>query len=277
MELSGSHFIYNGVASEQYGLIFANVDTSRLSSLAGESSSVTVYNKSGKKNYFIGEDFESSPLIFDAEVVTEDEHSLDRWTRREIEKWLFHQHDYRKLYVDECCDVSSDTYEVINGEYKQLYLSCRFTNAEKIESANGIIGYKFTIECDSRMAWQDPVGYSYTFDSTGDTFNTVISVNVDTDSKDYVYPKVVISIGSTGGDIIISNLTDDSTRTTSFDGLTPNITLTMKGEGINYVSGDNYLKFSSRNFIRLLDGENKISIYGDIIGIEFEFQNRRYL
>lgn len=277
MELSGSHFTYNGTSSRKYGLIFANANTSRNIALAGEVSSVTVYNKSGKRNYFIGESFEDSPLIFEAEVITDDDHVINSSIRREIEKWLFHQTDYRKLYLDMACDPFSETYEMIDGEQKQLYLNCRFTNPEKLESGAGVVGYKFTIECDNRMAWQDPVVSTYVFESTGESFNTVISVDVDTDVNDYVYPKVAITMGSVGGDIIISNLTDDSTRSTTFVGLTPNITFTMKGEGINYVSGDNYLKFSNRNFIRLLDGENKISLYGDITGIEFEFQNQRYL
>lgn len=277
MELSGSYFMYNGTSSRKYGLIFANANTSRITSLLGAADSVTVYNKNGKRNYFIGESFEDSHLVFDAEVITDNDRGLDLFSRREVEKWLFRQADYRKLYVDVICDVFGETYELIDGEQKRLYLNCRFTNPEKIESGEGTIGYKFTIECDSRMAWQDPVTCSYKFNSTGSSFNTVITVNVDTDINDYVYPKVVITTGRTGGSVTITNLTDDSTRATSFVGLTTNTTVTMKGEGINYVSGDNYLKFSNRNFIRLLDGENRISIYGDITGIDFEFQNQRYL
>ena len=288
MELSGSYFTYNGTSSREYGLIFANANTNRMLALAGDVNSVTIYNKSGKRNYHIGESYEDSHLVFEAELVTDDDHVIGVSSRREIEKWLFHQADYRKLYIDIACDPFGETYEMIDGELKQLYLNCRFINPEKLESGSGIIGYKFTVECDSRMAWQDPVIYSYEFETILDddisndvygstTFNDVVTVNVNTDTNDYVYPKVVITMGSSGGDIIIINLSDDETRTTKFTGLTPNITFTMKGEGINYVSGDNYLKYSNRNFIRLLDGENKISLYGDIAGIEFEFQNQRYL
>jgi phage-related protein len=92
-----------------------------------------------------------------------------------------------------------------------------------------------------------------------------------------VYPKVTIQTGSSGGDIQIINFTDDTTRATSFVSLSPNITLTMRGDGINYISGDYYQKFSNKNFIRLLDGENTLNITGDVKKITFEFQNRRYL
>lgn len=277
MELSGSYFIYNGTSSRQYGLLFANADTSRVTSLIGDIDSVTVYNKSGRRNYFVGESFDNSPLVFDIEVITDDDRGLDLFTRREVEKWLFRQSDYRKLYLDIACDPMGETYEIIDGEQKQLYLNCRFTNPEKLEGNGGIVGYKFTVECDNRMAWQDPVTYTHTIASTGDDYSTTITVDVDTDVGDYVYPTVTISMGVVGGDIIISNLTDDATRTTKFVELTPNITFTMKGDGINYVSGDNYMKFANRNFIRLLDGENTISLYGDITGIKFEFQNQRYI
>lgn len=277
MEISGSHFIYNGVASKSHSLVFANVDTSRFINLSGDVASVTIFSKQDGRNHFIDENLSDSPIVFEAEVVTDDDHALSVHSRREIEKWLFHQPNYRKLYIDEDCDSFAETYEAVNGEYKQLYLNCRFVNPSKIESAAGVVGYKFSVECDSRFAWQDPTTFAFELTSNGESSNTVIDVVTDTDSRDYIYPKVTITMGEVGGDIIISNLTDDATRTTSFSGLTQNITFVMNGNGVNYVSGDNYSKFSNRNFIRLLDGENRLSLYGDIVGIKFEFQNQRYL
>ena len=50
----------------------------------------------------------------------------------------------------------------------------------------------------------------------------------------------------------------------------------MKGE-LNYVSGDYYEKFANRNFIRLLDGENKLLMLGDIDSVEFEYSARRLM
>lgn len=277
MEISGSHFIYNGVASKNYSLVFANVDTSRFTNLSGDVASVTIFSKHDGRNHFIDENLSDSPLVFEAEVVTDNDHALNIRSRREVEKWLFHQSNYRKLYIDEDCDPFAETYEIVNGEYKQLYLNCRFINPTKIETAAGVVGYKFTVECDSRLAWQDPVVYDFALTSSGESSDAVIEVEVDTDVSDYVYPKVTITMGTVGGDIIISNLTDDSTRTTAFSGLTQNITFIMNGNGVNYVSGDNYTKFENRNFIRLLDGVNTLSLYGDIAGIKFEFQNQRYL
>lgn len=277
MDLSGSYFEYNGTTSRKYGLIFAHVETEGFVRLSGEIKSSIIFNKNGKRNYFIGESFEGSPLQFDAEVVMDDGRTFDRYTRHEIEKWLFHQHNYCKLYLDPDCDTYGDTYELINGVQKRLYLNCRFTNPEKIEGNGGLAGYKFTIECDSCMAWQDAVVFEHTLSPDPLTKDSVVTVEVDTDLRDYIYPKVTILTGGSGGNIQIINYSDDITRETSFVNLSPNVTFTMKGEGINYISGDYYLKFSDKNFIRLLDGENTIHIVGDVAKITFEFQNRRYL
>lgn len=396
MELSGNYFTYNGISSMEYGMIFANANTSRNLALTGEIASVTVFNKRDKRNYLIGESYEESALVFEAEVITDDDHALDSTARREVEKWLFHQADYRKLYIDTGCDtkhsifpefhflneygddytwdhgeiglffnlrnpiVIGETYVVkvnqveyvvtateslfmsdycvslnVPGvfeiqyvkigltdfeeynavyspyEYEEnesgmgaftpvsigiytkefyesnvpYYLNCRFIRPEKLESVAGVVGYKFTVECDSAMAWRNPSVIEWSFSDNSsiaeseiaDVFNTTVTVDVDTDIRDYVYPKVTVTTGDVGGDIMISNLTDDPTRVTAFVGLTPNITFTMNGNGINYISGDNYLKFSNRHFIRLLDGENTLSLYGDISGLKIEFQNQRYL
>lgn len=277
MDLSGSYFEYNGTTSRKYGLIFAHVETEEFEQLSGEIKSNVIFNKRGKRNYLIGESFEDSPLRFEAEIIMDNDQIIDRFLRREIEKWLFHQRDFCKLYADMDCDTYGEAYELVNGVQKRVYLNCRFVNPEKIEGNGGLMGYRFTVECDSCMAWQDPVICEYTLTPEAGTNDSVIAVEVDTDLRDYIYPKVTIQTGSSGGDIQIINYTDSSTRTTSFINLSPNITIVMNGDGINYISGEYYLKFSNKNFIRLLDGENTLFINGDVAKITFEFQNRRYL
>ena len=277
MELSGSYFEYNGTTSRKYSLVFGHVKTEQYQKLNGEIKPVVIFDKSGKRNYIIGETFEDSQIEFDAEIVTDNGQTINRFERREIEKWLFHKHNYCKLYVDMDCDTYGESYELVNGVQKRLYLNCRFTNPEKIEGNGGLVGYKFTIECDSCMAWQDAVVYDFTLGNNSQTSSSVIVVDVDTDLHDYVYPKVTIQTGRSGGDIQIINNSDSSTRATKFIDLSPNITFTMRGDGVNYISGQYYQKFSNKNFIRLLDGENDIIVTGDVANITFEFQNRRYL
>jgi phage-related protein len=76
--------------------------------------------------------------------------------------------------------------------------------------------------------------------------------------------------------VLISNSTDSGSRLTGFTGLSPNSTIRMNAD-IGMVSSQQYSKFSKKNFIRLLDGRNSISIIGDVTKISFEWSNRRYL
>ena len=46
---------------------------------------------------------------------------------------------------------------------------------------------------------------------------------------------------------------------------------------LNYISGDNYVKFYDRNFVRFIPGINNIGVIGAVDKIKFEWENRRYL
>lgn len=273
MDLYGCHFEFGGTSSRMYSLIFANTDTERYVKLVGDSKSKTIFSKIGNKNYLIKDDYTDSPIVFDAEIVTDDQTVIGKNDRRKIEKWLFNKPYYSKLFIDMDDDCNGETYDFIDGVQKRLYLNCRFVNPEKLEYNGGVIGYKFSVECDSFMSWQEPVSHLYV--RSGNGVGTTI-VNVDSDISDYIYPDVKISVGSNGGDILITNATDENDRITKIISATPNELITLKGS-INYISGDNFSKFDGRNFVRLLDGENAITIIGDVNSIEFTWQNRRYL
>lgn len=211
-----------------------------------------------------------SPLVFDMEVITEN--PIHQTDIRKIKKWLFYQHGYKKLFVDIADDIDHQTYSLIDGEEKRLYLNCRFINPEKLEYNGGIIGFKFTVECDTNMAYQEPCKKTFTGLEIGDE----MVVEVDTDNADFIYPKVIITTGSIGEEIQIVNHTDSSSRITSFINVPPFSQIIMHGN-TNFISGNYYEKFCHKNFIRLLDGKNIISIEGNVASISFEWQNMRYL
>lgn len=273
-DIYGSHFEYGGVLSRQYGLIVATVNTERMIKLNGDISGSTVFSRVAQKRYLVGDDLSESPMSFEVEILTEDGRGIEQSERREIEKWLFNKHDYRKLYFDMEDDDFGDMQELVDGVRKRLYLNCRFVNPEKLEYNGGVVGYKATLEADSSMFWQDAITKTFTLDNSSASATTVITVDVDSDIDDYIYPKVTFTLGSAGGDVIIINNSDDSTRFTKFVGLSAYASIIMKGE-LNYISGDNYQKFATRNFVRLLDGANNLTVQGNVANIEFEFQNRR--
>ena len=273
-DIYGSHFEFGGLSSRMYDLVFVNLNTSRWVQLAGTSDGVTIYNKGANKSYAIGDDHTKSPVVLEAEIATESCRCLDASEQRQIEKWLFGHKNFRKLYFDMADDPTAATYEIVDGKLYRNYLNCRMLSPERIEGNGGICGYKFQIVCDSNMFWQDAHTHNFSVNNGAPDVSTIITVPVDTDFREYIYPKVKITMGGAGGDITIVNNTDDSTRLTQFVGISPYATVIMKGE-LNYVSDQYYEKLATRNFIRLLDGENKLFVLGDVDSIEFEYSARR--
>lgn len=275
-DIYGSHFEYAGVTSRRYGLIIANVETERLTSVSGAISGVTVFNKNTKRRYLIDDDHNDFPVSFEVDIVTDNERGLEFNERREVEKWLFNKHSYRKLYLDVTDDTRGETYEIIDGLQKQLYMNCRFVNPTRLEYNGGIVGYRVTLEADSGLWWQDAITKKFQVNNTSASSTSIITVTVDTDLDDFVYPKVKITMGGSGGDVIITNNSDDPTRVTRFVDVSPYASIILNGE-LNYVSGQYYEKFYKQNFPRLVDGENNIIVAGNVSTIEFEFNNRRML
>lgn len=275
-DIYGSHFEYAGVSSRTWGLVIVSSTSNRFMKLSGDIEGVTVFSKSANKRYLIDDDYSSSPVKFDIEIITDSDRCLERAEKRQVEKWLFNHSDYRKLYLDIDDDVAQEMYEDVDGLRKRNYLNCRLINPERIEGNGGVVGYKATLEADSPMFWQDAIIKTYEINSESADTTTVISVDVDTDLDEFIYPRVTIQMGDIGGDITICNNNDDSSRLTQFVSMSPLSSVTMNGE-INYVSGQYYLKFSRRNFIRLLDGENNLTIIGDVKSIEFEYSARRFM
>lgn len=274
MELHG-HFHYGSGSSRDYGLMLAHADTNHDGRSSGEIQTVNLFSKRGKRNVFTRDDYSDSPISFDVEILSDSDRPLDQETQRAAQKWLFYQQGYWPLYLDPFDDCYEDNTEVIDGEEKNLYLKCRFTNPEKVYGNGGIFGYKAKLEADSPLAWQDTSSKTFTM-TGGENANTLINLEIDTDLKDYTYPKVIITTGQVGGNVTISNNSDSASRLTGFTGLGANTEIVMN-EKIGMVSGQNYEKFSNKNFIRLLDGVNRISVVGDVVSIRFEWQNRRYI
>lgn len=273
MDFYGSYFEYAGELSRKYGLIIACINTQRNALLTGKSQSVSIFNKRNHTRYSVGSVYSEAPLTFDMEVVSEE--PIEGEWRRKIQKWLFHQRDYQKLYIENNEVCFGEVFAPVNGRPKRMYLNCRFVNPEIIEGDGGIIGYKFSVECDSRMAWQDPISIKTECDG-GAGFVGELCVEVDTDSEEYTYPVVTVRIGDIGGDVCLTNKSDDINRCTKFAGIDPGVELVINS-AFNYVSGNNYEHFTDRHFPRLLDGENMILISGDIVSIEIKWQNMRYL
>lgn len=161
VELYGKHFIYNGTFSRNYGLIFANVETSRYLSISGQKEGKFVFNNAIKARHLIGDKYDASPLTFEIEIVTCDGHAIEYNEIRQIERWLFVNSTFRKLYIDPADDPFGETTDMVYGVQKNLYFNARFLYPEKIEGNGGVVGFRCMMETDSMMMWQDECKASF--------------------------------------------------------------------------------------------------------------------
>lgn len=276
MDLAGCHFTYADISSREYSLWFAHCETSDYTAINGTTKSLTVFNSRGNRRYFVADSYTDSPVSIDVEFITDDDRTLSVQEIRNIERWLFNRKNYYKLFIDIADDCLAESYQIVDGIEKRFYFNCRFTNPTKIYGNGGTVGFKAKMECDSYVLWQEALDAEFEIGHTSASDSSVVSVNIDSEVDDYVYPKITITMAAAGGDISITNNTDDSTRITSFKSLTGEIEFTMNGN-LNYISGDNYVKFYDRNFVRFIPGTNSISIVGAVDNIKFEWENRRYI
>lgn len=262
-------FTYAGISSDQFGLIFANVDSSAMNQMAGEISGQTIFNKKSKQRYLISDDYSNSPVSFSIDIIKSDTSIIDDTTRRTIEKWLFNRHSYRRLEINTSCDG-------VNIGNTTLFMNCRFMSPRYIETSDGIIGYNVTAELDSGWAYEQETIVDKSFLDTDPTSINNVTVNVDTDIDDYIYPRVEVTMGRYGGTFSIFNNDDYTsvTRNTTIDNMAGNSSVTLNGE-INYVSGNHYSDFANSNFVRLVDGTNILHFLGDVKRIRIIWNNRR--
>lgn len=275
MDLSGSHFKYADINSKDYGLVFANCDTSRHTSINGNTSTMTVYNERGGRLHYIADSISDSSITFDAEVVTDDDRVLNFREIREIERWLFNRAGFFRLYPEVTDMCREQEYEIVGGVEKYFYLNCRFINPTRIESNSGVRGFKFTVESDSYMLWEDEIEKTYSIHGDDDSDAYTISIDVNSDMVGYVYPKIEFTMGSSGGTVQVVNLDDDNSRITKFVDIPAYSVFTMNGN-LNYISGDFYTKFANKNFVRFVSGINRLTITGNVDSVKITWQNRRY-
>lgn len=302
-DIYGTHFEFGGVSSRKYGLVIVAAESNRYTKVSGEVGVSTIFNKRNKQRSIIHNDYSNFPVSFDVDIITDNERGIMLYDRRIIEKWLFNRRDYQKFYIDMRDDPFAETYELVNGEQKRLYLNCRFVNPLRLEYNGGIVGYKVTLEADSGMWWQDEVQTIITPKNLSVDASSNHIITVDSDIDDYIYPRITFTTGRVGGSVSITNMTDDPTRVTQFINIPTEATIVMDGSR-NYINGrtrivfeavpngssyqivqsqtsglnsNYYEKFVRRNFIRLLDGENTLNVTGNIIRLTVEFNNRRML
>lgn len=265
------YYIYDGINSSRYHLLFANLDTERLTQICDNLNYSTEYYKGLKRHEIHSKKWDDSPLSFDVEILSE--YPIDDIAARKIKRWMFNASSWKKLYEDYGAKKSLD--EIVDGQLKRSYVECVFTNPYEVRKSGHLFGWKCTCILATPMAVQDAIEKTYTDFSS----NVILSISSDTD--EYTYPYIEIKAGnsSTSTDITIKNITDNN-RAMRINNVTADATLYIDcGVGSIIDSSDNsyYDKLKDQRFPRLLQGDNALSVTGDIDSIKFVWNNMKYI
>ena len=253
-----NNFEYDGINSKKYGLFFGHVDTERLKQICGNLEYNQVFYPSLNRQEIHGINKDEFPLSFDLEIISAEPISYS--SAKEIKKWLFNSPTYKKLYASR---IKDKTIERINGEEKRRYVECVFTNPEAMFYADGLHGWKCTCILSSGWAFQDEIEITYTFDDP--TVETEITIPVDSDNNDYIYPSFT--------------MVADNSRVMEVDGVPASTVISVLSE-IGTIKDDTdqslYSFLKGQKFLRLVDGNNIISVKG-ITSLTIHYQNVRYI
>ena len=211
---------------------------------------------------------ENAPLEFEVEIIGEE--GCCSVHERAIKNWLFNSPTFKELYIDPEDDKEA---EYVSGTIKRQYLECVFCNPQKIEYAEGTVGWRCTCMCSSTMAIQEKV------EKTLSSFGSDIILNVDTDIQDYVYPYLVITCGGAKSDITITNKSDNN-RAMQIKDATAKAVLYADcsiGTIVNSANTEYYDRLVNQKFLRLLPGANTLLVTGDVASIKISWNNARWM
>ena len=259
MAFAGKNFVFDGTPSETYNLFVSNTESGDVSINASSNVDIiseSIYAKSVP--YFYGA-AQREVLTFPLFVSSPEE--IDAGVAGKISSWLFGQREYKKL-------------QIYQSDLLDVYFNAFLTSPRARRVGNRIVGYDFTVTCDSPFAWMFPQTetYSYTTELVDDD---VVIQNIS-DNSDYLYMEMEITINGFGGSVTVTNNSDDG-RIFGITGLTAGEVLTVDNDrGILTSSLDlRRLGSFNKNWFRLIQNKNEVNISGNVESIEMTYNFAR--
>lgn len=250
MSFYGSSFSFDNVSSETFGLKIGELDGSAVNEIMASSSMEIVDQKIYRRttNYFYGAT-PSPKLSFPISVFSENE--IDADLLAEIQKVYFSTRSYKVFTIDQ-------------DDLRDIYFDCMLLDPSIIKIANVTKGISFTVSCSSPFAWHFPKMTAYSYVGSVVDENEVF-YNASDDSGAYLYPSLIITMNSTGGDVTITN-SDDASRVFQFTGLSANeiITMDCSRQTLNSSTSLKRLGNFNKRYLRLVPGLNHLRIQGGV-------------
>lgn len=241
--INSTYFTYDGVFSGTYGLQIADFTGFVPESVEENdafSPNLSVLKVPSLLRFYHGGLEYDAPPTCNFTVVSEAIIPIE--LRAEILSWLVGRKSFKPLKFH-------------NDDWEDFDYYCVFTSSSTVYVNGECHGFKLTGNFDSPFARGVPTVITA-------TSPTELEIEIENKSDildGYTYPRVQFN----GGSVNIINLTDDLTRAFSFSGLPPSEVVTVDCETntiIGTLGGEKLSKFTSKNWLRLRQGVNRLKI-----------------
>lgn len=250
MAFTGYSFIYNGISSEQFGLMLCDFENAKQEAgKLGAGLSIQedrIARRTTSLHYgVIDNTAKSFPLVF---VSTDPAKRLDRYDIAQVASWLSGHSDYKELVV-------------LEPHMEGVFYRCIMTDIEQIEVGKRTIGFTATACCDGPYAYLSRKSTVYHLDgTTTEIYRNGSNVN------DYYYP--TMELICTGSNFALTNQTDGTAFV--LNGM-PSGDRTIQIDTLNQVmtSSDDINLYEYWNtdmdkyFPRFLRGDNRLTLEGN--------------
>lgn len=244
MSFYGYDFVFNQIASENFGLKILSFDSPGVVDTSFGASVDIIEDTINRrfKPFFYGTRY-NTQLEFEFTFGCEKE--LDAYDRQAIGRWLFGKQGYSWLMIDQ-------------KDLEGLFFNVIFTDPKVKSVGNLAYAFTCTARLDSPFAWSDEFTYTNNI-----TDSQIVNINNISDFNGYIYPKIIYTLGSSATGFSIIN-TSDNNREFSVLGCTQNEVLTIDCDlGVITSSLDiNRLGKTNYKFLRLVPGWNTLQVTG---------------
>lgn len=252
MAFYGSEFIFDGVPSSEYGLMiysFGSEGQEDVSFQNGEIIEDRIPGRYDALTYgLVQNQALEYTLVFGANMESIDaERHIDRYEVETIAAWLT-GHNRRKWLT------------IVQDDMEYYRYKCFISELKLITDGSMPWAFSCKVTCDSPFAYSLPEEYVYT---VANETNLFILFNRSKFSG-YYRPNMVITPQG-GGTVSIVNQSDNN-RTfqfTSLPGSEKEIYIDNKNQIISGSTGLNLYPYFNMKFMRLVHGDNKLSITGN--------------
>jgi hypothetical protein len=257
MSFPAVNFIYDGIISSEYGIRISS-DSSGTNNPGADIQLYTQALYRRPVPYLLG--IQQTPVLTFPVHISVPQY-ISTTESSVISSWLFGQMNYKKL-------------QIIFPDMQYVYYNCLFTTPQVERIGNVIRGYSTNVICDSPFAWEYPKTISYTYTNGG--YSVVDNINIynSSDNADYTYPSLTFTMNIFGGDLSITNASDNN-REFLFTGLDANEIITVNNdiqEITSSVTGINRLSDFNYQWMRYIPKMNNLVVSGNIASLSFTHQ-----